>query len=222
MNRLRSVLSVALVVLLLLSAVGEDKPPQTIKGWGSAVDPDGDCKFEEKDGTVTITVPGTNHDLTYQDAVGKLNAPRLLREVEGDFTLEVKVLKFPKRDADAKMTGMFPFVSAGLLIWKDDKNFFRIERAAVGEPPFAYLGGIIDGANARHQGGEISDTDTVLRAERKGNKLTFSARDADATNWSDLHTEEIDLPAKLMVGVETVNTIDKAFPAKFQSLELKP
>jgi regulation of enolase protein 1 (concanavalin A-like superfamily) len=221
MTRIPALLTIVLAAFFTLSAAAEDKKPQTIKGWGTAVDPDGDCKFEEKEGTVTIRVPGTNHDLTYQDAAGKLNAPRLLREVEGDFTIQVKVLKFPMRDADAKMTGMFPFTSAGLLIWKDDKNFFRIERAAVGSPPFAYLGGIIDGKNTVHQGGEISDTDTVLRAERKGNKLTFSARDADATNWSDLHTETIELPAKLMVGVESVNTVDKEFPAKFQELELK-
>jgi regulation of enolase protein 1 (concanavalin A-like superfamily) len=220
MSRLPGRLVMALALVLVACVFAEDKKPQEIKGWGTVVDADGDCRFEEKDGTVTITVPKTNHDLTYQDEAGRFNAPRILREVEGDFTIEVKVPKFPLPGGDVVVTGPHTFVSAGLLIWQDEKNFFRIERAAVGTPPFAYVGGFRDGKSACHELQQLSDTDTIVRAERKGNKLTFAARAADAANWSDLFSETYELPAKLKVGVESVNTINRDFPAKFQELKL--
>lgn len=222
MARLSSgLLVLGLVAALVAGIAAEEKKPQTIKGWGTVVDPDGDCRVEEKDGTVTITVPNTNHDLTYSVPGGKFNAPRIVREVEGDFTLQVNIPKFPLPDATSVTTGQFTFVSAGLLVWQDDRNFFRIERASVSPEPFAYLGGILDGQNARHEVRPITDIDTVLRAERKGNKLTFSARAANDANWTELLSETFEgLPAKLQVGVESVNTINKEFPAKFQALEL--
>jgi regulation of enolase protein 1 (concanavalin A-like superfamily) len=131
------------------------------------------------------------------------------------------VSKFPMRDADAAATGQYPFTSAGLLIWQNEKTFFRVERAAIGTPPFAYVGGYLDGKAAAHAGGELSDTDTIVRAERKGNKFTFSARDADSANWTDLFSETFDLPAKLEVGVQSVNTVNRDFPARFQELKLE-
>ncbi len=44
-----------------LPADGEEKE---IPGWGTAVDPDGDCRFELKNSTLTITAPGPAHDLS--------------------------------------------------------------------------------------------------------------------------------------------------------------
>ena len=210
-----------LAVALAAGTVAEDKRPQTIKGWGTLVDPDGDCRVEERDGTVTVTVPKTNHDLTYGEMGSRLNAPRIVREVEGDFSVQVKVLKFPLPDAGVETTGMHTFVSAGLLVWKDEKTFFRVERAAVGTSPFAYVGGYFDAKSACHEVQPLDDTATIVRVERKGKKLIFSAQAADSANWSDLFSGEFELPAKLQVGVESVNTINRDFPAKFQDLKLE-
>ncbi len=38
-------------------------PLPVFKGWGQAGDPDGDCRFEQKNGKLTIEVPGTIHNL---------------------------------------------------------------------------------------------------------------------------------------------------------------
>src|SRR4051812_32834403 len=156
-----SALLVAVFAFFLAAwSLAEEKKPQTIKGWGTVVDPDGDCRVEEKDGTLTITVAKTHHDLTYQEIGNRFNAPRVVREVEGDFTMQVKVPKFPMPDADAEATGLYPFMSAGLLVWQDEKNFFRVERAAVGTPPFAYVGGYRDAKPAVHEVQPLDDTDT--------------------------------------------------------------
>jgi regulation of enolase protein 1 (concanavalin A-like superfamily) len=222
MIRTQALSMLALAALIALDAAADDKKPQTIKGWGTAVDPDNDCKFEEKDGKVTITVPGTNHDLTYVEEKSYLNGPRLVREVEGDFSIQVKVLKYPLPSGNA--TGKYPFVSAGLLVWNDDKEFFRMERSAVGTPPFAYAAGILNGKDTPLQGTpfrQLPDGDTFVRAERKGKKLTFSVRTADESEWTELVSDSFELPAKLHVGVHAVNTVDNEFKAEFQELEFK-
>lgn len=217
---IRSCVPLVLVIVawLAVAVVGDEKKSQTINGWGTVVDPDGDCKFEEKDGTVTITVPGTYHDLTYLNPEGKLNGPRIVREVEGDFTIQVKVLRFIRPEGNS--TNEHTFVSAGLLIWNDGKEFFRLERASVGTP-FAFAAGILDGKNTIGQFHELPDDDTFFRVERKGKQLTLSFHAAEEAEWKELFRDTFELPAKLQAGVHSVNTIDKEFKAGFRELELK-
>ena len=88
-------LCVLAACLLPAAAPGGQQKTEEIKGWGTVVDPDGDCKFTEAKGKLTITVPRTHHDLTYTAQTTKLNAPRVLQKVRGDFQLDVKVLTIP-------------------------------------------------------------------------------------------------------------------------------
>ena len=85
----------ALLVVSILLIVSRDKPrdsddPQNPKvgkekelGWGQATDPDGDCTIRQADETVTIQIPATAHDLSIE--LNRINAPRVMKEVEGDF-----------------------------------------------------------------------------------------------------------------------------------------
>src|SRR5207244_1045643 len=80
-------------------------------GWDRTVDPVGDCRFDRKGDRLTITVPGGEHRMT---------APRLLRDVNGDFVVAVRV------------GGSFrPTVRAGLLLTAE-QTVFRFERSADG------------------------------------------------------------------------------------------
>src|SRR4051794_37371747 len=65
-------------------------PGPWVRDWDKPTDPKGDCRFERDRGQLTITVPGEGHDLDPVDDVA-LDAPRLLRPVEGDFAVEVRV-----------------------------------------------------------------------------------------------------------------------------------
>ena len=60
-----------------------------VTGWGKPVDPLGDCRFDRADDKLTITVPDKGH--TFGTGLAGLSAPHLLREVEGDFAVEVRV-----------------------------------------------------------------------------------------------------------------------------------
>src|SRR5262249_36323812 len=64
-------------------------PHLTLRDWGSAVDPDGDCTFTIKPNALTIAVPGSDHVLGVER--GRMNAPRVLREITGDFIAQVRV-----------------------------------------------------------------------------------------------------------------------------------
>ena len=63
MKILRSVISMVLVVASVFTAGAADKAPakdaaKIIPGWGTAIDPDGDCKIEPAGDAVKVTVPG--------------------------------------------------------------------------------------------------------------------------------------------------------------------
>ena len=80
-----------LFVLLMMtsSVIAQGKNPKSIDGWGSVENRRKDCKFIQEDGKLTINVPGTPHNLN--KVISDLNAPKVLQDVEGDFTIQVKV-----------------------------------------------------------------------------------------------------------------------------------
>ena len=60
-----------------------------------------------------------------------LNAPRVLRDIEGDFIADLKVGGTFKPVGGSANPNGFPFVGAGLLLWSDAGNYIRLERAAI-------------------------------------------------------------------------------------------
>ena len=99
-------ITLILAGLSFLSVSAADKPAQTIPGFGTVVDPDGDCRFDDRV-KLTIRVPNTLHGLTYRPEPGqsKLNAPRLVQDVKGDFQFVIKVQAFPITKTKASTSG---------------------------------------------------------------------------------------------------------------------
>ena len=218
----------AVALLALPSSYGDDKKPQEIKRWGTVVDPAGDCKVAEKDGKVTITVPKTHHDLNPTPRFDNLLAPRVLQEVEGDFTAQVKVDVFPRPEAKtASSKAGISFVAAGLLVWQDEKNFVRLLRAANGDRGdlFGHLEVYRDGKFAG--GGyamNIDDKVTHLKLSRKGDAFSFAVS-PDGKEWTEIKSREIaggeiDMPKKLKVGVAATNATTKEFSPVFEGFSL--
>ncbi len=67
-------------------------PPNEIAGWGTAVDPDGDCLVNADGRALAITIPPTLHDLNA--AIGLFIAPRVVawRRSKVTSTLQVRVV----------------------------------------------------------------------------------------------------------------------------------
>ncbi len=85
-----------------------------VSGWGDPVDPDKDCKIKRDKDTLTIDIPGSDHD--YDPVRKRFNAPRLLTEFEGDFDLVVRVQIDYRPSAQSTVKGQPSFVSAGFLL----------------------------------------------------------------------------------------------------------
>ncbi len=112
-------------------AAGTPEPEPTgreVAGWGLAIDTGKDCEISPQDKTLSIKVPGTWHDLNPD--TGKLNAPRVVREVEGDFVIKAKVEGEFKPSGKSTNPKGVPYNGAGIIIWSDSDNFIRLERGA--------------------------------------------------------------------------------------------
>jgi len=211
--------------------VGQDKKPVTIAGWGTVTDLAGDCTVKEQDGKLAVTVPGGVHDLNA--SAGGMKAPRVLKEIEGDFTVEVKVTGEFK---PGEIEGSFrvrPFNGAGLLVWQDAGNYVRLERNVywvkehseyVCYPPLLQ----------RFKEGEEEEDicpaptlydnffrarSTWLRLERRKDELTASYS-RDGKEWTVAKTIAVELSKKLRAGIAVINTSAQPFTVEFENLNL--
>ena len=215
--------------LLTGCLVGEDKKPQTIEGWGTVTDPIGDCTVKQEKQKLSITVPGGTHDLN--QAIGGMKAPRILKEVEGDFTVQVKVTGEFKPGEKAAAENTRPFNSAGLLLWQDEKNYIRLERnnwwasevsSYVRFPPLIehYRDGDFQNTNPEPTADEFfKGKSTWLRLERKGDKVTASYSH-DGKEWTEAKQMTAEFPKKLRVGLAVVNTSVKDCAVDFEEFKI--
>ena len=193
-----------------------------LTGWGLAIDPDKDCQFQAEVDKLTVKVPGTRHDLHPES--GRLNAPRVMREVEGDFAVRVKVVgEFKPNGKSTNPTGI-PYNGAGILVWSDPDNYIRLERAAVlrGDKVGTYV------AFEEREGGtrgafhnEVSaGGDCYLRLERKGSRIS-GAISFDNVNWKQLKPIDTVWPTKLKLGLAAVNVNSEPFTITFEGFKLE-
>ncbi len=227
---MHSVRLASLLVLLLLSSVAaQEKNPKSIDGWGTVENLRKDCKFTQDGGKLTIDVPGTPHNLN--KVISDLNAPKVLQEVEGDFTIQVKVSgDFDPSPVSTVAPRGKAYNGAGLLLWVSEDLFLRLERniwingpnSADCHPPLfeVVVRGVPAGTSPAPVPATFFNTPaTWFRLERTGNSVAGSLSH-DGTNWSACGTSTMNLPKKLSVGVAAVNTSKKPFSATFEDIQL--
>ncbi|MFT5327788.1 MAG: regulation of enolase protein 1 (concanavalin A-like superfamily) [Planctomycetaceae bacterium] len=223
------ILLACLLIGLVCDAVNADeKRPQVLKPWGTVFDLDGDCEFLSINGKLTINVPPTCHDLNGRN--GNLNAPRVLREVEGDFDIQVKLTGKFEPGPESTAPKSISFVSGGLLLWGDEKNYVRLERnrmespsgrSACYPPLFEMcVAGKYSAANPKSTTEKYFEGDsTWLWLERKGQRLR-AAVSHDGEDW--VFSEEVskDLPKKLSIGVSAISTSSRPHSVTFEDLQV--
>ena len=97
-------------------AAGTPEPEPTgreLAGWGTMIDPDKDCQFLPEGTSLTIKTPGTFHAINPDG--GQLNSPRIVRSIEGDFTIKVKVTGDFKPGGQSTNPKTVPFNGPGFL-----------------------------------------------------------------------------------------------------------
>jgi regulation of enolase protein 1 (concanavalin A-like superfamily) len=221
--------SCLLALILGVSANADDKPTQTFAGWTSFIDPDKDCEFRLAADKLNITVPPQNHNL---HPVRGQNAPRVLKKVSGDFTVQVKVTSdFHPGPLSTKPQGQGrPFNGAGLLIWQSEDNYLRIERNAywVDNKLYCYPP-LIEYWHKREDSGFNNDpTDvpyftgrsTWLKGHRQGKQMTVSISH-DGKEWNEVKTFPVDFDDDLLVGVAAINSSNLPFTVEFEEFVIE-
>lgn len=205
----------------LIFAIGadpEEARPQ-FKGWGEVIDPDKDCQIGLADGTLTITVPGTLHDLSAE--FGDATAPRVLREFEGDFRATVKVDGKVMHAGDRTSQHYQAYHGVGLLAMADDATYLRLERAALSRGMHYINFELRKEAKVESTNGKpAADQLVFLRLERKG-KVFSGAFSLDGDAWTDFDPIEVELPAKLKLGVAAINTSTEVLTAELSGLKVE-
>ncbi len=195
--------------------------PITLEGWGEVVDPDGDCKVGIEKERLTISVPGKLHDL--QSEANKINAPRVMREVEGDFVATVKLVSKLGPAGECTRQGGFPYNGAGLLLWKSEGRYVRLERAAIlrdGSIVQYILFEERQGREPTSRGSSVPDGPMLLRISRKGNEVVAAAS-MNGEVWHEMGRVTDDYPYKLKIGVAAVSSASHPFTAELTGFQVK-
>lgn len=222
------------VLALPLLAVAAPIPKETdaeklAKLFGTPVDPLKDCKFTLDGTKLTLTAGKGDHDLAVE--AKEMNAPRVVKEIEGDFSVSVKVSgEYPKGAKGATEKRTIVFYGAGILVWEDEKNYVRLEKAYIdslnGTPVNCY------GSWELRAGGEWVRRGTnedfkmdakdpaYLKLARKGNKFT-AAISTDGKKWTELEEIEAEMGKKVKIGVCAVHICDTGFDTVFEDYQLK-
>jgi regulation of enolase protein 1 (concanavalin A-like superfamily) len=205
--------AVCIATTLLAAPVPESKTWR--KGWDKPVDPKGDCRFEIAGDKLIIVVPGKRVDAE------EMNDPMLLRDVESDFVVQVRV-GGPFKQSDEE----FAYQYAGLIIVADKKTYALgwEMRGPIKENGFKadiYLKWILTDTATSFWGRPIpfDDKQLLLRIQRRGNKL-LPAYTHDGRTWNEIRPLEPELPGKLKVGVFAYSLKVPEFKYEFDQFSL--
>jgi len=101
-------------MLLVCSAFAAPAPEPFISGWDRPLDPSRDCKISRSGDSLTIEMPGTDHD--YDPIRKRFNAPRLLRDMDSDFNIQFRIRIDCRPSAKSTVKSLPSCVSAGFLL----------------------------------------------------------------------------------------------------------
>lgn len=198
--------------------------------FGEQVNPDSTCKYEPagKDG-LRIVVPNT-HPVEEVDH-GKTVRPHLVRKVEGDFVLTVRIQHTFKPEAGkAEAAKQKTMVAAGIgFIDADDAhNTFSVchMNTKSGDKwttsqlmQIMHRGG---GSGSGSGGQNSSDKPAYLRVTRKGEEIK-SEFSPDGKKWQPFSTMKMtSLGPAVNIGPIACQSTDAEYSAEFTEYEIKP
>ncbi|MBI1249797.1 hypothetical protein GC197_18375 [bacterium] len=186
-----------------------------LPGWGTTIDPVGNCPADFDESGLVLTVPGGLHDMN--PWLGSTHAPRILNPVSGDFLFEVRVSDIARPEPKSGVQGHQAYVAAGILLWGDEDNLLRWTRSASGDRGVIYLSceqyenkKIVGAGNF-----PLEDKPIWLRLERRGDRLILSAT-YDKSGWRTLLERRCKYPADMKVGVFGLNVTKRDVEFRFE------
>jgi regulation of enolase protein 1 (concanavalin A-like superfamily) len=187
-------------------------------GWHQPIDPVGDSRFDRQGDRLTITIPATR---------GRDRAARLLRDVEGDFVVQVRV------GGISCTQGVKGFRRAGLVL-PLGQGFVKLQwltARRANEQPFYFHVRYSDPTQPSslfwYSYGDRyppPGNPAYLRLERRGDLLTLKVS-ADGEQWKRgeaFRFQGFRWPHRLKVGVIAEAGADTTFKAVFDQFRLTP
>ena len=216
---------VLILGLMAADVSAEDEATyRQVAGWGEVIDPARDCKvvFDPERDRLKISVPGTPHFLSAEIADVPMSAPRVVQSVYGDFAAKVRVVG-ELEPGGSKTTTFDPYHGAGLLVWKDARNYLRLERA-VGtihgrSTPYLNYEQRRDGRLTLTQGILISDHPLHLKIERR-NGLLRAWHGSNGSKWTSLPDLITPMNDRVEVGVVAINSSRRLLAAELERFQL--
>lgn len=204
-----------------------------IKAWGKAVDPAEDCTFKLIEDDLVIVVPGSTRPHDFSAELSNVDSPRVLREMKGDFTIEVKVDGLFSPGGESTQPGRTGYTGAGVVIMADNDNYVRLERAALqhegSDRSFPYINFEVRLNGQLQQIGSTGDHKTPtahpvwLRLSRRGQEFHASVKQ-EGEEWADMPPKKLPTawPDALNTGVHAVSTSKQVFSPKFSEIKVVP
>ncbi len=222
---MKRIISIGVLVVIACAVTAKPVREAPKTNWGTFEDPDKDCIFTEEKGVLSVALPGKDHDLAVER--DKMNSPRALQPIDGDFTIEVKVSgKFEPRQMDS--TERLAYHGAGIYVRKDDNNYITLDRATLwnGQQDVAYVNFEMRASGRNERFGTPTDMpldntqDTWLKIERKGNVFKAYAAQ-EAGKWQPVGERTMDVPKRVPVGIAARNSSTEPFTPRFAEFKLK-
>lgn len=187
--------------------------------WGRVEDPNGDSRFRESNGRLSITTMGNRFGSGQTKRT--VNQPRVVREVQGDFEARVTVLPFPPIQESRQ-----EHVGAGFVLGHDIRELRLLVARHVSNkshgPMVEYDN--FSPANLKQLSVPVPDGPIHLRIRRIGRTVELSYSTDDLT-WNQLAEESnLSIPEKTEIGV-AVTSIWKngrySYTGEFERFEIK-
>lgn len=207
-----------------LPAEAPTREAPTLGPLGPVIDPLNDCKVSKEGRGIEILIPAALHVL--DPTRGIADSPRALVEVTGDFMAQVKIPGIIEPGTASIGDWPFTFQGAGLLLWQDENNYIRLERAAgysvaLGASHRVMVESCKDGKPGRGVYLTTREGNIALRMERKGNEITCSYN-TDGKTWLPVKKAwSVPMAPRVQVGVSASNISAKAFGVRFEDFVLR-
>jgi regulation of enolase protein 1 (concanavalin A-like superfamily) len=214
----------------LVSGHNQSVSDENLPGWGRIINPDGDCSFYLGKNSLVISVPGSGnpHDLAAE--INRTNAPRVLQDVEGDFTIQVQTDGRYEPGEISTQENRSAYNGAAIIVTLDPQNVVTMARAVLqfpGDKPGYYANfEMRSGGKLRRMGltgdhGLPSRGPVFLRLQRSGLEIT-GAVSLDGSNWQILGTKKLSTAwsGKVSAGVAAISTSEAEFDPRFSGLTI--